>query len=361
VSSCERDSHPGLWNDRVWAGVALGVYLGAFFMWPMGFGLMGFGFAFSTLQRCLIEPRINTAGEWLFGASWLANPAVWAGMVLLCVRRRRYAALAASVALLLGICAVSGGSIAPPYLLWIASMGVVVFASLRVRRADKRPENVENKEEVHRAVSTSRRLLCLAFGAPVVLAIPLIVLSVRGAYSLMPALEDTDQNENVYTADDAEERILQRARPTAGVGEIARGLPASAKDFWVFEGGSFGGCVDYWTFTCGSREDCLKAVEYLGNIRLSDLKDWKPSQYAVVMEGPGYYSRTLKTAKKLSSNPWDVRGIKNGLIYESVWGGHENMDYFAIDFDINRVFYHHESGGFPADEYDPAATTRVGN
>ena len=353
-------SHPDLWNDRVWAGVALGVYLGAFFMWPMGFGLMGFGFAFSTLQRCLIEPRINTAGEWLFGASWLANPAVWAGMVLLCVRRRRYAALAASVALLLGICAVSGGSIAPPYLLWIASIGVVVFASLRVPRTDKRPENVENKEEVHRAVSTSRRLLCLAFGAPVVLAIPLIVLSVRGAYSLMPALTIQTRT-RTSTPGTMRRKNSPAPRPTAGVVEIARGLPASAKDFWVYEGGSFGGCVDYWTFTCGSREDCLKAVEYLGNIRLSDLKDWKPSQYAVVMEGSGYYSRTLKTLKKLRSNPWDVRGIKNGLIYESVWGGHENMDYFAIDFDINRVFYHHESGGFPADEYDSAATTRVVN
>jgi hypothetical protein len=350
-------------DDRVYACVALGVYVGAFLIWPFGFGLMGFCMAFGALVRCITNPSMNSAGEWLFGLSWLANPVVWAGMILLGMGRRRWAAAAGFFALLLAEFAVSGGLVAPPYHLWIISMVVVVFASLRVRRSAKSIEGDLQIEPATRRSSRSTSLLCLALGAPLFLGVALIALRMRDAYSLTPALdalENADLNENVHTGEDAKGRILQRARGASSGIENQDGLPASAKDFWVYGDGGFGGSTHYSMFTCGSRDDCLKAVEYLGGIEPAELKSWRPSRFAVVMEGPGYYSRAASTEKKLRTNPWDVRGIKNGLLYEFIQGDHELMIYYAIDLDRNLVYWHEESGGFRADEYDPAALSNVG-
>ena len=169
-------------------------------------------------------------------------------------------------------------------------------------------------------------------------------------------LDDTyDPNQVVHTGEDAKELILKRARSATRFREDGGGLPASAKNFWLFDGGSFNGSITYWVFDCDSREDCLKAVEYLGGLRPDDLKPWKPSRYAVVMGGLDFYSRHGIPWKKLRINPWDVRGIRNGLVYERVEGDDRSMVYYAIDSDRNRVYYHHESGGFPPDEYRPSS------
>lgn len=129
-------------------------------------------------------------------------------------------------------------------------------------------------------------------------------------------------------------------------------FPTSAKSFWCYDGGNVFGSIFYGTFECDNREDCLKAVEVLMGHPPDEMKPWVPSKYAVAMEGPGFYSTTAK------NSPWNVREIKNGLVSEYVQEPHERMEYYAIDFDRNRVYYHYDSGGFPADGY-PASAGKV--
>lgn len=165
-----------------------------------------------------------------------------------------------------------------------------------------------------------------------------------------------DANQSVHTGDDARGQILKWAHSAVRLGDNGGGLPASAKNFWLFAGGTFNGSITYWTFDCDNREDCMRAVGYLGDLRPVDFKPWAPSRYAVVMGGLDYYSTFENPRnKRPRSHPWDVRGIKNGLVYERVEGDHRRMVYYAIDFDRNRVYYHYESGGFPPDEYRPDA------
>jgi hypothetical protein len=168
-----------------------------------------------------------------------------------------------------------------------------------------------------------------------------------------------DPNDQVHTGEQAKAEIVNWAHSAVRLDARAGGLPPSATNFWLYDGGTFSGMITYWVFDCGSREDCLKAVEYLGDLRAGDLIPWEASRYAVVMEGLDYYTNRSSWKKKLRSNPWNVRGIKNGLVYERTsgkqggQGGNERMVYYAIDFDKNRVYYHYESGGFPMDEHRP--------
>jgi hypothetical protein len=97
----------------------------------------------------------------------------------------------------------------------------------------------------------------------------------------------------------------------------------------------------------------LKAVEYLSGLRRGELDPWRPSRNAVVMEGPGFYFKGPARGNLPGGDQWDVRSIKHGLVYEFVYGEHRRMDYYAIDLDRNRVYYHYESGGFPPKEYRP--------
>ncbi len=181
-----------------------------------------------------------------------------------------------------------------------------------------------------------------------------LLLLVAGCIPYEPE-RDADPNGLVSTGEAAKRQILVWARRNTRPGEADRDLPASATDFWVYEGGSFNGSIEYSVFQCGNREDCLKAVEILGGARVGDPKPWESSRYAVVMEGPEYYWKDYwkerPASKRFRSNPWEVRAIKNGLVYEAVFGDHERMEYFAIDLDRNRVYFHHESGGFPPYEF----------
>jgi hypothetical protein len=154
-----------------------------------------------------------------------------------------------------------------------------------------------------------------------------------------PDLPEFDPNEQVHTGEDARAKILPS------------GVPASANNFWLYEDGTFNGSITYWVFRCGSREDCLKAVKYLGRVSSAELKPWQPSRYAVVMEGPDFYSRFSRSTKRIRDNPWDVRTIEHGLVYEDVVKDCRWMVYFAVDLDRNLVYYHRETGGFPRDRY----------
>lgn len=173
-----------------------------------------------------------------------------------------------------------------------------------------------------------------------------------------------DPNQYVYTGRDARQHIVRQAKTAASLRVNADGFPASARNFWMFDGGSFNGSIRYWMFDCDNLEDCLKAIRYLGDIKAEELKPWEPSRYAVVMEGLDFYSRNHRW-KKLIANPWDVRGIKNGVVYErtsersSESNRYQRMVYFAIDFEKYRIYHHYESGGFPPDQYRPSGPKKT--
>lgn len=204
------------------------------------------------------------------------------------------------------------------------------------------------------------RFTWLRFLVAAALVLPLgflaFLLSIAVYLVMAPGLDATfDPNQSVHTGDEAKSRILKWAHSAVRLGEDGGSLPASARGFWLYDGGTFNGSITYWVFECDSREDCLKAVEYLGGLRRDEFKPWAPSRYAVVMEGLDFYSKeAISRAVPLRSSPWDVRAIEDGVAYEQV---HEDrwLNYYAIDFDTNRVYYHHESGGFPTDLYRPRA------
>ncbi len=154
-----------------------------------------------------------------------------------------------------------------------------------------------------------------------------------------PNILDYDGTTDRHTGPEAQSRIEQ-GHWTAG-----KKLPDSARNFYLFDGGTFNGSITYVAFDCGGADDCFAAIEALSGPEKAELKAWTPSQYAVVMNGPGFYS------KKLDADPWNVRDITHGVMYEKVTGNHHHMTYFAIDLDRNRVYYHYESGGFPSDAY----------
>jgi hypothetical protein len=71
---------------------------------------------------------------WVLGLAWLANPAIWAAIVLIAVGCRRAAGVAAACGVTLGLVPLPWGysSIGglPGYWMWIGSAGLVLAASL---------------------------------------------------------------------------------------------------------------------------------------------------------------------------------------------------------------------------------------
>lgn len=64
------------------------------------------------------------------------------------------------------------------------------------------------------------------------------------------------------------------------------------------------------------------------------------------MTGPGHDAAQFKT------DLWDVSTIKHGIFFEEAQED-RNMSFWAIDLDRNRLYYHSEVGGFPADRDEP--------
>lgn len=124
-----------------------------------------------------------------------------------------------------------------------------------------------------------------------------------------------------------------------------------AKDCYLFDGGSFSGTIKYWSCTLPTKEKCFEAMRDASNWTptAEQLKPWGHSDYRVVMDGPGFYHPSYNTEL------WNVNSIKTGIFYEEAdrdrW-----MSFWAIDLDRNRLYYHYESGGFPADRYKPPET-----
>lgn len=284
----------------------------------------------------------------LYDLSWLANPASWTAMLLLGAGVHGRAAVAGWVALVVALGALPFAFWIPSYYLWVGSMAVVVFAARRLRaQRESGCERADGSQP-----SPSKRRLVPSFAILVVVGSFSAFFVLGGADAVISSIDLADDpNANVHTGEDARQRILQWTGRGGRQGKDI--VPTSARDFWIYEGGNFNGSIIYWVFTCGSREDCIATFD-----RLAGTGDpWSPSRYAVVMEGPAFYSREVDGPLKLRANPWDVRGITNGLVFESVLGDHRSMTYYAADLDRNRFYYHYESGGFPPTEYKPEKAT----
>ena len=121
-----------------------------------------------------------------------------------------------------------------------------------------------------------------------------------------------------------------------------------ATDCYLWDGGTFNGTIKYWACTLPSKEKCLEAMRDSDSDppAIEEMKPWGHSDYLVVMNGPGFYNAHYKTEL------WDVTTIQRGVYFERAetdrW-----MTFWAIDLDRNRLYYHRESGGFPADRYEP--------
>ncbi len=157
-----------------------------------------------------------------------------------------------------------------------------------------------------------------------------------------PNWEHDPLTEDVFTGEAARDRILSPGSP----GEAdPSSLPASSTEFYLFDGGTFNGTIKYWSFRCGTVEDCWAALTILLAPPQSEFQPWQPSQYAVVMKGPAFYWPELAT------DHWDIESVENGAMWEKV-DGDRRMEFYAVDFDTNRIYYHKEGGGFPTDAFE---------
>jgi hypothetical protein len=332
------------------AACALAIYIVSLaFSIPPLMGLLAFGSALETLVSCIASPASALAGDWLLGLSWLANPAAWAGMVFLRVGGARRAALSGVVALVLGACAIRLSLFLFCQYIWLASMAYVVYAALRVP-SDSLAAN--NRVLARPRLPKLRPIFYPAIALPVVFGLLILLLTQRGLIRTTPPIAESDLNDCVHTGEDAKRRILALAERDARLRADRPGMPGSASNFWLYEDGWLSKTRTYWMFDCGSREECLKAVESLGGLRQEELSPWQPSRYAAIMEGPAFYSKNVEEpSRKLRANPWDVRGIRNGLVHELVTD--RDLYYYAIDLDRCRVFYLCEFRCFHRDEYEP--------
>ena len=164
-------------------------------------------------------------------------------------------------------------------------------------------------------------------------------------YTRRTLFSDTAPLENVYLGEKAQKRIMLLSTDQDGV----RDSLSPSKDHYLYDSGSVHGTIRYWAFTCGTQEECWKALKIMGAPAREDFIPWKPSGLAITMEGPGFYDPILKT------DLWDVTVIKKGFIYEMRQGKNKNnrLVYYAIDTDKNRGYHHYESGGFPVDKWTP--------
>lgn len=160
------------------------------------------------------------------------------------------------------------------------------------------------------------------------IAIGLLIVFVAGC-----GLDDFDPSENEYFGDSAKKEFSLCDHTK---------LPPSISDPWVYDGGSFGGMTYYVTFQCDSIDDCWKALAAFDAPEKAKFVDGITTRFAVNQYGPNFYWPELKNPK------WNIASIPNGAFHETAREDRD-MDFWAIDFDKLRVYFHHESGGFPDD------------
>ena len=168
----------------------------------------------------------------------------------------------------------------------------------------------------------------LAVTAVLRCSILLVILTIAGCVA------EYNPKDDEYVGKSAEKHLYPCERDE---------LPGTIKDLWIFDGGSFNGMIYYTAFTCESIDDCWRALHALRAPEQSKFKEGVQTKFAVNQHGPNYYF------KDYAPDHWDVHAIRHGEFYESAPRGNEFMDFWAIDYDRLRIYFHHESGGFPDD------------
>ncbi|MFT5527548.1 MAG: hypothetical protein ACI9HK_005530 [Pirellulaceae bacterium] len=138
-----------------------------------------------------------------------------------------------------------------------------------------------------------------------------------------------------------DEHVGEAARSEFSLCDEAK-LPATISDEWVFDGGSSNGMIYYLSFKCESTEDCWTALDAFRAPDRAEFTIGVKTGFAVNKYGPNFYWPDFDNPK------WNVASITNGVFYETARDD-RGMDFWAIDLDDLRVYFHHESGGFPDD------------
>lgn len=140
-------------------------------------------------------------------------------------------------------------------------------------------------------------------------------------------------DELVFTGDEAEKHLsLCRVEE----------LPRMRNDLWVYDGGTFNGMIYYVSFQCESLEDCWSALKAFQAPDRSEFHEGVATKFAVNQQGPSFYDNSL------SHPQWNISKISDGVSHE--WSRDDRaMNFWAIDRERLRIYFHHESGGFPTD------------
>jgi hypothetical protein len=246
-------------------------------------------------------------------------------------------------------------------------MALLVFGALGLNEAVETPPATEKTQRMWRPRSGGSLTACFVFGPPWLTVLLVTFLDSWFAPIPKKGLMDADRTEHVATGEDARGKILQLALGVGRMNELGGGLRPPpigdslityvARNYWLYDSGYSNRSIAYWYWVleCRNQEDALKLLAYLGNLRERDLRRWKPSQYAVVMEGPAFYEKKLSRGNTLGDNPWDLARIQDGLVYEKVDGNCRRICYFAVDMDRYRVYHYYATQPFPPDPYQPGA------
>ncbi|MCY2966709.1 MAG: hypothetical protein NT069_24285 [Planctomycetota bacterium] len=104
----------------------------------------------------------------------------------------------------------------------------------------------------------------------------------------------------------------------------------------AFDGGNFNGSIEYWSCQCRSLDAAWSLVEAWSGLSRTQFDDFRPSEYACVMEGPN----------RQSADWWKVARIERGAVFQKNRRDRQ-LWFYAIDFDRLVVYGAYESGGFP--------------
>ena len=181
----------------------------------------------------------------------------------------------------------------------------------------------------------------LFIGALILIVVPLLVAFVAMRSMAVPF----DIEAAILAGADAKEYLVERH-------EDSRHWLPDATNCYVYDGGTWGGHVWYWSSTHESNAACFSAMQasrFRSNEMprtLDDMQAWGHSEWQVVMNGPAQYRTDTDTSL------WDVKSIRNGVYFQHVIGT-SSLFFWAIDLDSHRLYHHYESGGFREAKYIP--------
>lgn len=156
-------------------------------------------------------------------------------------------------------------------------------------------------------------------------------------------VEEYDASSNILTGEEALVALAESSRFDDQ--EFVEKLSS----VWMYDGGSFNGSIYYVSFECETAEDCWQALSAFGAPERAEFKEGIQTRFAVNWNGPSYYHQ------ELTHPQWNLQKVESGMSFERATGD-RSMEFWAVDFEKNRVFYHYESGGFPIDP--PGVTHR---